>query len=131
MKTLILLVIVFAGGYAACRFLTGSKPLTRTNTSVIEELKRHPGAHTDQDLDIECRIIRSETLLNFTKSTIADSKGNEIVLVGNKPYQHGENVNVRARLLVLYQGQDKQNLVLIANDLTMLNRLLPLLERHL
>lgn len=132
MKTILLLAIAFVGGYFAYHFLSGSKSFPGFDSHIpISEITKNPGAYTDSILDIKAKVLESTTLLNYTKSTISDNSGNKIVLIGNKPYKSGDEVDIKAHLYILYQEQEKQCSILVDNDFKMLKGLLRILENQL
>jgi hypothetical protein len=132
MKNLILLAIAFVGGYFAYHFISGSKKFPGFDSHIsISEITKNPSAYTDSTLDVKAKILESTTLLNYTKSTISDNDGNKIVLIGNKPYKTGEEIDIKAHLYVLYQQHEKQCSVLVEDDFKMLKGILSLLEHQL
>jgi hypothetical protein len=132
MKTIIVLVLAFVGGYFTYHILSGSKHLPGFHSSIpIAEINENPGSFTDTSLDIEAKIIESVTLMNYTKSTISDKSGSHILLICNKPYKVGEEINLKAHLYVLFQKQDKQCIVLIDDNFKMVQGVLHLMESQI
>ena len=132
MKKIIFISIAFIGGYIAYHFLSGSKTFPVFDTHIaISEMIKNPSSYTDSTLAVKAKILESSTLLNYTKSTISDKNGNEIVLIGNKPYRSGEEIDIKAHLYVLYHEHEKQYTVLVEDDFKILKGILRLFESQL
>lgn len=129
MKNIILLAITFIAGYFTYHFISGTGHLPGFNSSTsFAELVKNPSSYTDTTLEIEAKVIESTTLMNYTKSTITDHNGNKILLIGNKPYREGEQINLKVHLYVLYQKEGKQCSMLVDDNFKMLKGLLSLIQ---
>lgn len=124
MRRLILFILAIIGGYTVYHSVSGANSSSLNNVS-ITDLKSNPGLYSDSSFQIEATIIESTTLLNCTKSVVADDK-NSITLFSNKPFRKDEKIKLTVRLYTVYQKNDEQVVFLVDKNLKLFQGLLPI-----
>jgi hypothetical protein len=129
MRKLILLLLALIGGYTVYHSVSGAIS-SSLNTVSITAIKNNRGVYSDSSFQIEATVMQSTTLLNCTKSLLADDKSS-IILFSNKPFKRDEKVKLTVRLYTLYQKNDEQVIFLVDKNLILFDGILPVLTHSL
>lgn len=132
MKNILISALVLGGAFLLYHFLRGSEgvPILDPHTS-IGDITQKSSSYTGNSLHIKSSVLESTTLLNYTKSTILDNAGDKIVLIGNIPYQKGDEIDIKVHLYVLYQAQKKKYAILVDDDFKMVKDMIHVFETQL
>lgn len=125
MRKLILLILAMIGGYTVYHSVSSVISDSLKNVS-ITEIKNNPGLYSDSSFQIEATVVQSTTLLNCTKSILADDK-NSITLFSHKPFKRDEKVKLTVRLYTLYHKNDEQVIFLVDKNLKLFDGVLEVL----
>jgi hypothetical protein len=123
-KTIALFLAILGGYFLYTQFgiqekLTGMFDLNVT----ISDLKNQPSIYADSLVILKnIRVIENQSVVNYSKSTITDKTGHEIMLLSGRPYRSGEVVKtLKGRYTVLYEDSERNYDFFITEDLTLLD----------
>jgi len=104
-KTLILLAVVATAYYAYHKVISMDPVRNGPPYAVkIEQLKLNPTHYVGSEIKLEnVKVVHSKTLLNHSLSMIQDGT-DSVLMLSDKPYRVGENVNVKGRYEILYSN---------------------------
>ena len=135
MRNLILIVVAAFAGYFFFKKSDVPKKLSGIFEPqiTISDLQGRPSVFADSLVILHnLRVVESQSLLNYTRSKIADGTGAELVLLSGRPYSTGETVNeVKGRYTVIYADNERRCEVFISDDLKPLSDLMKIIKHSL
>jgi hypothetical protein len=127
MKSLLIIIaVILAGSYIVTQTSCNGKAGSYLQPQLtIADLKANQSIYADSLITLyDVKVKNSESILNYCRALIEDKSGESILLLGDRPFKSGETINIRGKLVVLYQTDNKSYLVFIDSHFKPMKNLL-------
>lgn len=118
MKKIVVLLVLVGTAYYAYHKVISKEPVRNGSqyTVTIKQLKSNPTRYVDSEIKLEnVNVVHSETFLNHSLSMIRDGT-DSMILLSDKPYRTGEDINVKGRYQVVYSNGNESVDMFIADS---------------